>query len=125
MDTSQKGIRRYRHWPIEEKQRIVLETLEGGTSVSRVAQRYALNPNMVFNWRKQYREGRLKKEAQATGLLPVKISDERLAEAASVPNVISQAPLGTMEIQLPKGRLQLTGRVDLLTLRTAIECLLS
>jgi transposase len=115
----------YRRWPVEEKQRIVLETLEAGTSVSRVAQRYAVNPNMVFSWRKQYREGRLKKHAQSTGLLPVKVSDERLVEAASVQHEISRAPLGTMEIQLAKGKLQITGRVDLLTLRTAIECLVS
>jgi transposase len=124
VDTSDQGIRRYRRWPIEEKERIVLETLEAGTSVSRVAQRYALNPNMVFNWRKQYREGRLKKDAEPSRLLPVKVSDERSVEAANVQNEVLRTPLGTMEIRLPKGKLQITGRVDLLTLRTAIECLL-
>ena len=57
MDTSRLGIKR-RRWTIEEKQRIVLETLEPGTSVPRVAQKYALNANLVFTWRRQYREGR-------------------------------------------------------------------
>jgi transposase len=125
VDTSGQERKKYRRWPIEEKQRIVLETLEAGTSVFQVAQRYAVNPNMVFSWRKLYREGRLKKDVQPTGLLPVKVSDERLIEAAHIQHQILQAFLGTMEIQLPKGKLQITGRVDSLTLRTAIECLVS
>jgi transposase len=115
---------RRRRRTIAEKQRIVLETLEVGASVPRVAQQYALNPNLVFKWRKQYREGRLKNGAEASPLLPVKVSDERLLEAANVRHVVSRVPLGTMEIQLPKGKLQITGRVDLLTLRTAMECLM-
>jgi transposase len=114
---------RRRRWTIEEKRRIVLETMEAGMSVPRVAQRYALNPNLVFTWRRQYRDGRLKNGSEASGLLPVKVSDERSVEAASVQHEVSRAPLGTMEIQLPKGKLQITGRVDLLTLRTAIACL--
>jgi transposase len=121
VDTYRQVIRRRRR-TIEEKQRIVLETLEPGASVARVAQQYALNPNLVFKWRKDYREGRLKNRAGAS-LLPVKVSDERLFEPASVQDVIARAPLGTLEIELPKGKLQITGRVDLLTLRTAIECL--
>jgi transposase len=126
VDTSGQGKRRRRRWTIEEKQRIVLETLEAGTSVFQVAQRYGVNPNLVFNWRRQYRrEGSFKNGAEASRLLPVKIFDERLIEAASVQHAISRAPLGTMEIQLPKGKLQITGRVDLLMLRTAIECLVS
>jgi transposase len=122
VDTSEQGMRR-RRWTIEEKRRIVLETMEAGMSVPRVAQRYALNPNLVFTWRRQYRDGRLKNGSEASGLLPVKVSDERSVEAASVQHEVSRAPLGTMEIQLPKGKLQITGRVDLLTLRTAIACL--
>jgi transposase len=121
VDTSRQGIKR-RRWTIDEKQRIVRETLESGVSVPRVAQQYALNPNLVFKWRKDYREGRLRNGAGAR-LLPVKVSDERLVEPANVPDVISRGPLGTLEIKLPKGKLQITGRVDLLTLRTAIECL--
>jgi transposase len=121
VDTCGQGTRRRRRWTIEEKQRIVLETLEAGISVPRVAQRYALNANQVFTWRREYREGRLKKVAEASGLLPVKVSDDRLT--GNIQHEVSRAPLGTMEIQLPKGKLQITGRVDLLALRTAIECL--
>jgi transposase len=122
VDTSEQGVR-HRRWTIEQKQKIVIETFECGASVPRVAQQYALNPNLVFKWRKQYREGRLKNGAATSGLLPVKVSDEALIEAADPEHVDSRAPAGTIEIQLPKGRLQITGRVDLLALRTAIACL--
>jgi len=44
---------------VEEKRRIVEETLESGASVARVARRHAVNANQVFYWRKKYREGRL------------------------------------------------------------------
>jgi transposase len=42
---------------IEEKRRIVEETLAAGASVARVARRHAVNANQVFYWRKKYREG--------------------------------------------------------------------
>ena len=49
---------------VEEKRRIVEETLEAGASVARVARRHAVNANQVFYWRKKYREGRLGKTRQ-------------------------------------------------------------
>jgi len=121
VDTSKQGIR-HRRWTISEKQRIVLETLEPGASVPRVAQQYALNSNLVFKWRKQYREGRLNNGVEAS-LLPIKVSDERLVGVAHVQQATPRAPLGNMEIELRKGKLHITGRIDLLTLRMAIECL--
>jgi len=121
VDTSKQG-RRHRRWTIEEKQRIVLETLKPGVSVPQVAQQYALNPNLVFKWRKEYREGRWRNSAGAS-LLPVRVFDRDLAPVGSVQDAVPRASLGAMEIQLPKGKLHITGRVDLLALRTAIECL--
>lgn len=51
------GVARRRRWSIEEKLRIVAESLSSGLSVSAVAQRHGLRPNQLFNWRKQAREG--------------------------------------------------------------------
>ena len=59
---------------VEEKRRIVEETLEAGASVARVARRHAVNANQVFYWRKKYREGRLGK-SPTSRLLPVTVSD--------------------------------------------------
>jgi hypothetical protein len=56
-ETPNREVRRRRS--VEEKRRIVEETLEAGASVARVARRHAVNANQVFYWRKKYREGRL------------------------------------------------------------------
>ena len=94
-------------------------------ALPRVAQRYARNANQLFQWRKKYREGRLgSRTATATKLLPVTITDDRQVEAGKVAEPASPSPLGTIEILLPKGKVHITGRVDLMTLRTAMECLL-
>ena len=124
MDTSRQvlsGVRR-RRWPIEEKRRIVQETLAPHASVARTAQRYAVNANQIFNWRRAYRDGRLENSTSAS-LLPVKVVGEQLVEAAKAQGLALPPPVGRLEIQLSKGILQITGAVDLMALRTAIECL--
>jgi transposase len=44
---------------VEEKRRIVEETLRDGASVSSVARAHGVNANQVFQWRRLYREGLL------------------------------------------------------------------
>jgi transposase len=94
-----------------------------GASVARIAQRYALNANQLFHWRKSYREGRLGTGVTAK-LLPVAIREEPLLEASTVAESTPSVASGTIEIHLSKGKLHITGKVELLTLRTAIESLL-
>ena len=48
------AVRSRRRWPVEEKLRIVLETLEPGVSVPVVARRHSVNANQLFIWRGQY-----------------------------------------------------------------------
>ena len=43
---------------VEQRRKIVQETLAAGASVARV---HGVNANQVFHWRKLYREGRLGK----------------------------------------------------------------
>ena len=91
--------------------------------MARVAQRHAINANQIFAWRKRYREGRLGSRTTAK-LLPVAITNEPLAEAEKVAVTVPPAPLGIIEMVLPKGKLRIEGRVELSTMRAAIECLL-
>jgi transposase len=42
-----------RSWSEAEKRRIVQETLLPGASVATVAQRHAINANLLFSWRRQ------------------------------------------------------------------------
>jgi transposase len=46
VETSKREVRRRRS--VEEKRRIVEETLEAGASVGRAARRHAVNANRVF-----------------------------------------------------------------------------
>lgn len=119
-DETPRQITRRRR-SVEEKRRIVEETLEAGASVARVARRHAVNANQVFYWRKKYREGRLG-ISMATHLLPVKVEAERRAEAVQGEDPTLSS--GTIEIKLPRGTLRIAGSVDVVALRTAMECLL-
>ena len=45
-----------RRWSEDEKRALVAETFVDGETVNGVARRHKINPNMLFGWRKQYRE---------------------------------------------------------------------
>lgn len=105
---------------IKERRDIVEETLVPGASVARVARRHEVNANQVFYWRKLYREGRLGIRI-ATPLLPVKVKTERCPKTFEDDSPMLSS--GTMEIKLSRGTLRIAGSVDVLTLRTVLECL--
>ena len=48
--------RRRRRWTEAQKRQIVAETHEPGVSVPMVVQRYSLNANQIFRWRRLFRE---------------------------------------------------------------------
>jgi transposase len=106
---------------IKERRDIVEETLVPGASVARVARRHDVNANQVFYWRKLFREGRLGIGTNPQ-LLPVKVEAERAPEQVKS-NIRTLSP-GTMEIEFSRGTLRIAGSVDVVTLRTAMECLL-
>jgi transposase len=83
MDTYTQAITaKRRHRGLEEKRRIVEETLVEGTSVALIARAHGVNANLVFNWRRLYQAGRLGRRGEAK-LLPVKITPERSLTTAS------------------------------------------
>jgi transposase len=45
-----------RRWTVDDKARIVEETLEPGASVSLVARRHGLTPQQLFGWRREARK---------------------------------------------------------------------
>lgn len=49
------GIGRRRRWSSEDKARIVMDSLQGGVSVSEVARRNGLSPQQLFAWRREAR----------------------------------------------------------------------
>lgn len=90
-----------------EKRRIVEETLVEGVSVAAVARRHEVNANLVFGWRRLYRQGLLEqsREPASAKLLPVRVLPEAAAPLATTP--------GEIEIDLPgEVRVRLRGPVD-------------
>jgi transposase len=71
---------RRRH-SVEEKRRVVEETLEPSASVVRVARAHGVNANQVFAWRRQCRQGLLERSNGET-LLPVRVVETSAGKGA-------------------------------------------
>ena len=107
----------------ELKRQIVEETLAPGASVARVARAHGVNANQLFGWRRQYRQGLLESGKRGIrGLLAVRVA-EAGAHASDVPS--GRIPSGTMQVELAKGQLRLTGAVDTEALRVVLKELLA
>jgi transposase len=110
---------------VEEKRRIVEETLVSGASVARVARAHGVNANQVFGWRQLYRQGRLEpKECDTPSLLPVRVTDTTVA-VRSARAATRRTPSGVIHLELPKGQLRIAGHVDAEVLRVVLEKLLA
>ena len=133
MDTSERAVVKRepqrRRRLVEEKRRIVEETLEPGASVARVARAHGVNANQVFAWRRQYRQGLLGEgNAEAVNLLPVHVTGTTVRKTnrqvrRQVAHRTTEAA-GAIHVELPKGHLRITGRVDAEALRAVLEQLL-
>jgi transposase len=64
---------------IQEKLRIVRETLQTQASVAVIARHHGVNANQVFAWRRQYQRGQLVEDTGATRpeavIVPVRIAE--------------------------------------------------
>jgi transposase-like protein len=114
-----KSVHRRRFWSAEEKRRMVAESLMPGASAAKVAQRYGVNANLLFTWRRQ--ETRCAADGgEPLQLLPVTVAD---AGAPAAP-VAAPGLAGRMEIVLGGGERILVGAdVDAAALARVIEAL--
>jgi transposase len=122
-DVAKREAKVRRRWSDAEKRRIVAETDAPGASVSVVARRHDVNANLVFTWRRQYRDGLLGEAGGATAIVPVRVgtapTGERSSRAAPAP-----ARPGLIEIALPDGRcVRVDREVDAGALRRVLEAL--
>jgi transposase len=119
------GKERRRRWSIEEKLRIVSEVEEPGARVTEVAARHEVYPSLLFNWRRQVREGRLRRD-DGPGFMPVRLIGS-LAEQPALPSrraAANQANAAAIEIALPDGtRLYIRREAQLPLLRPVIAAL--
>ena len=106
---------------VDERRRIVEETLEAGSSVARVARKHGVNANQVFAWRRLYNNGELNGEgSRAVELLPVSVVAEDLA------STVEPSPHGVIHIELPdRALLTLEGFVAPALIQAVLKSLLS
>ena len=107
-----------------ERRGVVEETLESGASVAKVALKYGVNANQVFQWRRLYREGKLGVLSQSpVKLLPVSVADDG-GYAKSEPVEVVPPSSGAIHIELPgEIRISLEGSVDQDLVRTVLKSL--
>lgn len=112
---------RRRRWSVEDKLRIVAESREPGASVTAVAARHDVYPNLLSTWRNLGRRGVLG-PASPTRFVPVRLI--ATAPAAATPPPAVRPAADRIEIALPDGSRVLVGNdVDLAALRRVVAAL--
>lgn len=95
------GDRKRRFWSDDEKRSICLQTSTPGVSVARVARRYSMNANLIFNWLRDERFAAGEADEEAV-FLPVEVSRDARVDLAAVPETVS-TPGGCLRIELAGG----------------------
>jgi transposase len=114
--------RKRRSWTLEEKRRIVDDSLEDGASLAEVARRHDLNANQLFTWRRQFGiEPAAPKDPAPilpAPILPVTITSEMAAEESEPESS------GHMEIVLAEGdRIRVWSDVETAALTRVLKAL--
>src|SRR6516162_9384380 len=119
--TNPRAAGQRRFWSAEEKQRMVAESFTPGASVSKVAQRYGVNANLLFTWRRQEGRSNAVCGVEPLQLLPVTVTDAGTAADAAA----TQSQVGRMEIVLNSGeRIVVGSDVDASSLARVVKALL-
>lgn len=63
-----------RHWSMDDKARIVAETLEPNAIISEVARRYGLRPQQVFAWRREARKQAASAQQESPAFVPAVVT---------------------------------------------------
>jgi transposase len=63
-----------RHWSVDDKARILAETLEPNAVISEVARRYHLRPQQVFAWRREARKQAASVQQDSPAFVPAVVA---------------------------------------------------
>lgn len=106
----------------EFRRRLAAAACEPGASVAKLARENGINANMLFMWRRRYRE---QLQTETTSLIPVAVVHETPPQRATMPsdaravgNRTTRA--GTIEIRFGDVVVKVDGIVDADTLRVVL-----
>ncbi len=127
------GRERRRRWSVADKLRILAECAVPGARVSDVAARHGLYRSLLFQWRRQERDGLLAPEP-VPQFVPVRLAapeppgappdDGAPVATTPAPRPPQARPSGAIEIELPDGvRVRVGDEVGLAALRRVLSAL--
>ena len=107
-------VSRRRRWTLDQKLALVEEVSRPGASVAAVADRHGMSRSLLFEWRRQVREGTMPgvvRAETAPALVPVRIVEEAPPKEAPRPSPASRGSgerasksAATVEVVLSNGR---------------------
>jgi transposase len=125
VDTLGRRIVPRRHRTVEEKIRIVEESMQAGASNAEVARRHGLNANLLFNWRRQYERGLLAtrtRRVRGRRLVPIKLLEAKPSASASA--AVSASLSAALRVEFPSGiQVHVNGGADAALLERVIGML--
>ena len=118
------GVAGRRRWSVEEKLRIVSESLMPDMPVSAVARRHGVRSNLLFKWRRQGAFGPLPDSGPS--FVPIRLMPEPPSSPLEAPpgSLAGEAADRMVEIALPNGcRLRVSAEIDGRALRRLVTAL--
>jgi transposase len=109
------GTGRRRAWSLEEKARIVEETLAPGAVVSHIARRHGVTPQQLFGWRREARQ-RAAADVPEGSLFTRVVVDAANASAASSDQAMIEIVIAAALVRVPRN-------ADAATLKMALRIL--
>ncbi len=91
------GVERRRRWSIQEKQTIINQTYQPGTSVSLVARQHGISPCQLFAWRRLMEKGALQGISSEEELVPKSVVKELQKRVAELERLVGKK---TLEIEI-------------------------
>jgi transposase len=118
------GRRHRRLWSADEKQAMLAESFAPGASVAQVAQRYGVNANLLFTWRRQRAAKSPAESGKLLELAPMTVVAERATPEARDGDGDATRSAGRMEIALAGGERIIVGAdVDAAALARVVRAL--
>ena len=98
-----------RRWSVEEKARVVRESLRPGERVGEVARRYGISRWQLSTWRSLARQGKL---AVASSAEPVGVEPQPQSAFATLEVDSATGPVGSVVIEAREVTVRLDGEID-------------
>ena len=111
----QPGETKRRQWSDEDRELIVRASLKKGTTVNAVARLYGVQPWQIYDWRKKARQAATR--SKAATLVPVQVTEPDQADTVEPKQSCS------VVIEGQGKRITITGLIDVVVVRTVLECL--